>query len=230
MPSNTLNNPPLSQIRTRVRMFIDEPQQANYTDANINAAINIAQQQVATEISLVDEKYFVATTPTTIASVAQQRFYPLATDFWKMTRLEDSNTGLRLEFTDFASQNNFFADAVPPLVAPNQIGYGMSIVGNSLAITPTPTVSGINCQYWYVPVLPDMVADSDVSAIPIMFIDLLAIQAAIDMLISDEDDTTSLERKYGVRFNQLVRATRDRQQQSPKHVTRVEPSGDNYRM
>lgn len=226
----TLVTPTLLQIRTRVRMFLQEPQQANYADSDINWAINQAQQEVATEISLVDEKYFVATTPTIITSVANQRFYPLATDFWKMTRLEDATTGLRLEFADFAQQNNFFADAVPPLVASNQIGYGMSIVGNSLAITPTPTTSGVSAQYWYVPVLQDMTSDTDSSVMPIMFIDLLAIQAAIDMLIGDEDDTVALERKYARRFNQLVRATRDRQQQSPKMVSRTATPMNSYRM
>lgn len=213
--------PTLAQMRARVRRFIDEPQQANFTDTDINWALNTAQQEVATEISLVDEKYFVNVEPTIITSVANQQFYDLADDFWKMTRLEDAQTGLRLEFGDFASQNNFYADAVPPLVASNQIGYNISIVGNSLAIRPTPTTNGITAQYWYVPILPDMASDSDTSSIPPMFADLLAIQAAIDMLISDEDDTAALERKYQRRFNQLVRATRDRQQQSPKHVTRT---------
>jgi hypothetical protein len=227
---STLVTPTLLQIRQRVRRFIDEPAQANYSDNDINWAINTAQQEVATEISLVDEKYFVATTPTIITSVANQRFYPLAADFWKMTRLEDATTGLRLEFTDFAGQNNFFADAVPPLVAPNQIGYAMSIVGNSLAITPTPTTNGVTAQYWYVPQLPDMTSDADTSSIPAMFIDLLALQASIDMLISDEDDTSALERKYTRRFNQLVRATRDRQQQSPKMVTRTAMNMNYYRM
>lgn len=209
------------QIRQRVRMFLEEPQQANYSDSDINWGINTAQQEVATEISLVDEKYFVSPIPTVITSVANQRFYPLAADFWKMTRLEDATTGLRLEFADFSQQNNFFADSVSPLVAPNQIGYSVSIVGNSLAVTPTPTTNGVQAQYWYVPVLEDMTSDADTSSIPIMFIDLLAIQTAIDMLISDEDDTTPLERKYTRRFNQLVRATRDRQQQSPKMVSRT---------
>lgn len=222
--------PTLLQIRQRVRRFIDEPQQANYSDSDINWAINTAQQEVATEISLVDEKWFVNTTPTVITSVTNQRFYTLASDFWKMTRLEDATTGLRLEFNDFAQQNNFFADAVPPLVASNQIGYGMSIVGNSLAITPTPTTTGVSAQYWYVPILPDMTADADTSSIPSAFIDLLAIQAAIDMLISDEDDTSQLEIKYARRFNQLIRATRDRQQQSPKYVSRTATPMNYYRM
>lgn len=225
-----VNFPTLLQSRTRVRMFLEEPQQANYADSDINFALNVAQQEVATEISLVDEKYFVNVVPTQIVSVAGTRFYDLADDFWKMTRAEDATTGLRMEFADFADQNNFFADAVPPLVAQNQIGFSISIMGNSLAINPTPSTSGITMQYWYVPVLPDMVDDTDTSQIPPMFVDLLAIQAAIDMLISDEDDTTALERKYARRFNQLVRATRDRQQQNPKMVSRMAVPMTYYRM
>lgn len=225
-----VNFPTLLQSRTRVRMFLEEPQQANYADSDINFALNVAQQEVATEISLVDEKYFVNTTPTQITSVGGTRFYSLADDFWKMTRAEDATTGLRMEFADFADQNNFFADAVPPLVAQNQIGFSISIMGNSLAINPTPSTSGITMQYWYVPVLPDMVEDADTSQIPPMFVDLLAIQAAIDMLISDEDDTSALERKYARRFNQLVRATRDRQQQNPKTVSRMAVPMTYYRM
>lgn len=220
----TLVFPTLAQVRTRVRFYIDEPIQANFSDSDLNWAINTAQQDVATEISQVDEQYFVNPAPTLITTVAQQRFYPLANDFWKMTRLEDVNTGLRLDFGTFADQNNFFSNIIPPLVSINQAGYQASIVGNSLAFTPTPSASGITAQYWYVPLLPDMSGDSDASSIPIPFIDLLAIQAAIDAKIKDEDDTAALERKYNRRFQQLVRATRGRQQQNPRGVTRVSNS------
>lgn len=223
MPS--VVNPTLLQIRQRVRMFIDEPQQANFTDANLNWAINAAQQEVATEISLVDEQYFVATTPTIITAVAGQRFYPLATDLWKIVRLEDVNTGLKIPITSFNQQENYYGGPIPPLVNIGQAGYTAAIVGNSLAFTPTPGASGITSQYWFVPVLPDMTSDSDTSQIPRAFIDLLAIQAAMDAMIEDEADTGPLERKYNRRFNQLVRGTRDRQQQDPRSVSRVSDSG-----
>lgn len=213
--------PTLAQVRGRVRFFIDEPIQANFTDSDLNWAINDAQQYVATEISQVDEQYFVATTPTVITTIGGQRFYPLATDFWKMTRLEDVNTGLRLEFASFSDLDNFYANSIPPLVSINQAGYQAAIIGNSVAFTPTPAASGIQAQYWYVPILPDMTADTDITSIPRQFVDLLAMKAAIDAMIKDEDDTTALQAMYNVRYNQLVRTTRDRQQQNPKHVTRV---------
>lgn len=213
--------PTLAQIRARVRFYIDEPVQANFQDSDLNWAINQAQQTVATEIAQVDEKYFVNTTPTLLTTVANQRFYALPTDFWKMLRLEDNTTGLRLEFAEFNDMDNFLNNNVPPLVSINQAGYSASIIGNSIALTPTPSASGITANFWYVPILPDMTSDSDTSQIPRQFIDLLAIQAGIDAKIKDEDDTGALAVKYNQLFQQLVRSTRDRQQQNPKKVTRV---------
>lgn len=214
-------HPTLLQVRNRTRFFIDEPVQANFSDSDLTYAINAAQQEVATEISLVDENFFVVTTPTTITTVGGQRFYPLADDCQVITRLEDVSTGLRLEFSRFADQDNFYANNIPPLVAVNQAAFSIAIVGNSIALTPTPSVSGLAMQYWYVPVLPDLVLDTDASSIPPAFIDLLAIRAAIDAMIKDEDDTTALTQRYNQRFNQLVRSTRTRQQQNPRGVTRV---------
>lgn len=218
--------PTRAMVRQRVRFFIDEPVQANFTDSDLNYAINEAQQEVATEISLVDERYFVATTPTTLTTVAGQAAYPLASDFWKMTRLEDVNTGMQLKISDFSNDNNFYnSGMIPPLVTGNSMAYTPSIVGNSLYLKPTPGSSGTLMQYWYVPILPDLTVDGDLSSIPRQFIDLLAIQAAMDAQIKDENDTSPLTVKYNRRFNQLVRGTRDRQQQNPKGVTRVGDSG-----
>lgn len=219
--TDTVVFPTLAQIRSRVRFYIDEPSQANFLDSDINWAINDMQQFVATEINQVDEKYFVSTTPTSITLVAQQQFYPLANDFWKMTRLEDQSTGLMIPFTEIDSQNNFFQTPIPPLVSITEAGYAAMIVGNSVGFTPMPTSASQTVDYYYVPILPDLGSDSSTSQIPRQFIDLLAIQAAIDCFIKDEQDTRQLEGRYTTRMNQLVRTTRNRQQQNPKKVRRV---------
>lgn len=216
--------PTLKKIRQRTRFFIDEPVQANFTDSDLNYAINEAQQFVATEISQVDEQYFVSTTPTLITLQQNIQYYNLAPDFWKMTRLEDVQTGLPIAFTDINSQNQNIVSSVPPLVSSNSAGFSAMIVGNSLGFTPVPTQSGLQARYWYVPVLKDLTSDQSTSQIPRMFIDLVAIQAAIDAMIKDENDTSPLERAYNRKFSQLTRVARDRQQQSPKHVRRVNDS------
>jgi hypothetical protein len=213
--------PTLKKIRQRTRFFIDEPVQANFTDADLNYAINEAQQFVATEISQVDEQYFVNTTPTVITLQQGVQYYNLASDFWKMTRMEDVQTGLPISFTDINGQNQNVATVVPPLVSANSAGFSAMIVGNSLGFSPAPTQNGLQARYWYVPVLKDLASDQATSQIPRMFVDLIAIQAAIDAMIKDENDTSALERLYNRKFSQLTRVARDRQQQNPKKVHRV---------
>ena len=222
--------PTRADVRQRVRFYIDEPVQANFLDTDINYAINDNQQDIATEIDQVDELYRVIPTPTVIQMKANTQFYDLPDDFWKMVRLQDLQTGLPIDFTDINSQNDFFQN-FPPLITSTPFG-GFSAflaggsqangqTGASLGFTPIPTDGTKSVQFWYVPIIQDMDNDTDTSAIPRQFYDLLAIQAAIDCMIKDQSDTTQLERKYSRRLDQLKRTTRDRQQQSPKYVRRV---------
>jgi hypothetical protein len=221
--------PTRADIRQRVRFYIDEPVQANFLDSDINYAINDVQQDVATEIDQVDEKYRVSPTPTQIDLVVNQQYYDLADDVWKVVRVQDMTSGLPIDFTDVNSQNDFFQN-FPPLVNVYPFGgFSCFIVGGnsqdqsggSLGFTPIPTDSTKSVQYWYVPIIQDMDDDEDTSAIPRQFVDMLAIQAAIDCLIKDQADTTQLERKYARRLDQLKRTARNRQQQTPKYVRRT---------
>lgn len=221
--------PTRQDVRNRVRFYIDEPVQANFLDVDINYAINDAQQFVATEIDQVDEKYRVNPTATTINLKVNTQYYDLALDFWKMTRIQDQQSGLPIDFTDVNSQNDFFQN-FPPLINTYPFGGfsafivgGSSLgqVGGSVGFTPTPTDSTKSILYWYVPIIQDLTDDSDSSAIPRQFMDLLAIQAAIDCRIKDDADTAQLERKFNRLIDQLKRTARDRQQQTPKYVRRT---------
>lgn len=222
-----ITTPTRADLRARVRFFIQEPVQANFKDSDINYALNHAQQTVATDIDQVDENYFVATTPTQITTVAGQKFYPLANDVWKVVRLEDFITATMIPFAEVNSFNNFLNNTSPPLVVGNNLEFVASIVGNSLGLLPVPGSSGQVLQYWYVPILPDMASDSDTSPIPIPFLDLLSIQAAIDVMIADEQDTSQLERRYAEEKRRLTVAARSRNQQNPRYVRR---SNDNSPM
>lgn len=222
--------PTLKDTRLRVRFYIDEPVQANFLDSDINFAINEAQQDVATEIDQVDEKYRMNPVPNQINLESNTQYYDLADDVWKIIRVQDGQTGLPIDFTDINSQNDFFQN-FPPLINTYAFG-GFSCfiaggtqsngqIGTSLGFTPTPTDSTKSVLYWYVPTIEDMDDDTDTTAIPRQYNDMLAIQAAIDCLIKDQADTSQLERKYGRRLDQLKRTARDRQQQSPKYVRRT---------
>lgn len=216
-------------LRKRVRFYIDEPIQANFLDSDINYALNEVQQTVATEIDQVDENYRVNPTPTVITFEANTQYYDLADDFWKMTRIQDQQSGLPIDFTDINSQNDFFQN-FPPLVSTYPFGgFSAFIIGGnsqgqsgaSIGFTPIPTDDTKSVQYWYVPIIQDMTDDSDTTSIPRQYMDLLAVQASIDCLIKDQSDTAQLERKYARMTEQLKRTARDRQQQTPKYVRRT---------
>jgi hypothetical protein len=226
---SSLYFPTRADIRARVRFFIDEPVQANYTDSDLNYAINDAQQDAATEITQVNEHYFVnptatVITPTTTNGVLNSQ-YTLASDFFKMTRMEIQSTGEMVPFIDM-NEKTIGNQAIPPLV--NTAGYGAGlqafIIGSDVQFTPPLTDPTMLFQYWYEPILPDLTQDTDVSQFPRQFIDILAIMAAIDALIKDEDDTSQLERKLARKINQMSRTARNRQVQNPKYVRRTDMS------
>lgn len=221
---SSLYFPELNDLIARVRTYIDEPVQANFTNTEITYAINDAQQELGTEITQVNEHYFVNPVPTTFVPVVNPitSLYALATDFFKMARLEIQTSGEMVPFIDL-NEKSIDNLGIPPLV--NTAGYGAGIqayiLGNDVGITPPPNDPTMIFQYWYEPVLKDLVNPTDTSAIPRVWIDALAMLAAIDMLVKDEDDTSQLERKYARRLDQIKRTARNRQVQNPKYVRRT---------
>lgn len=224
----------LAQLRARTRFFIDEPTQQNFADADINIALNVAQQEVAREIIQVNEDFFVGA-PVALTTVNLQELYALHSDsngqcdVIKLKRLERSDTGEVLPSID-QNEKSIYGQNVPPLVNTAGAGSGLSwyLLGNSIGLTPIPTGASIPLQYYYVPRLTDMVNDADYSLIPTEFHDLMAIRAGIDCQIKDEADTTQLEMRWRERIDQLKRAARDRQIQDPKHVRRTSASSGSF--
>lgn len=220
--------PTLADWKARVRTFIDEAVQAYYTNTEIVYALNQAQQFFANEITQVNEHYFANPVPTTITVTAANingtspGLYALATDFNKMIRMEIQSTGEMVPAIDI-NEKSINNQAVPPLV--NTAGYGAGlqfyILGSNVGFAPTPTDTSMIFQYWYDPIVPDLVNDSDVSVLPRNFSDLVPTKAAIDMFIKDEDQINNLEAKMNLELDQLKRAARQRQTQNPKYVRRT---------
>ncbi|SRR6266852_462857 len=224
---SVLLTPNLGYLRSRTRFYIDEPLQANFSDSNINASINEAQQDIITEIVQVDEDYFISGTPTAIQMDGTNERFALAADFYKMVRIEYAATGQRIPFFTFREKNSYGENIVP---FSNVGAFGTMtqayILGNFVGFNPLQTDPGVVVQYWYAPIAQDMVSDADATIVPRMWADLLAIQAAIDCYINDEDDTSALERKYNRKITRMRSLARQRQQQNPKHVIRTN-YGDN---
>jgi hypothetical protein len=220
----TFYNPTLADLIARCRTYIDEATQANFTNTEIIYALNDAQQDVATEITQVNEHYFANVVPTLITPITNPitQLYAVNSDFFKMIRLEIQTTGEMVPFIDI-NEKSIDNIAIPPLV--NTAGYGAGMqaymLGNSIGFTPPPTDPGMVFQYWYDPFVPDMTATTDVSILPRNFVDLLPELACVDMFIKDEDTIADIQNKFNRRIDQVKRTARQRQTQNPKYVRRT---------
>lgn len=217
------------QLIARTRFFIDEPVQQNWLDTDILIALNRAQEDVAKEIVQVKEDYFVKVSDlnpsgTPPGTIAGQELYNLPPDFFEFKRIERSDTGEALAPVDL-NEKDSSNSSLSPASLNNKMGY--YVIGSSIGFSPVPQGS-IPIRLWYVPILLDMVNDADVSLIPSNYHDMMAIRAAIDAFMKDEADTSALERRWDRQVAQLQRTIRNRQIQEPKHVQRVDDSGNNY--
>lgn len=219
----------LVNLRNRTRFYIDDTSQQDFTNADINYAINRAQQEVSAELRQVFEDFFVTNVPYLITTAANQELYPLPSDFIRLKRLERADTGEMVPMIDL-NEKSIYGNAVPPLV--NTAGYGSGIsaylLGEYLGLTPTPTDNTHPFNLYYVQRLADLVNDTDVTLIPSEYIDLLSILAAVDCMIKDESDTTQLRTLYAEKLDRLKRTARNRQTEMPKYVRRSDFTGTLY--
>jgi hypothetical protein len=224
----------LLQLRSRVRFFIDEATQKNFTDGDINYAINRGQENVVKEIQHLYEDFFEkpvalnpnATPPGTVPGV---ELYTLPTDFLKFKRIERTDTGETIPPIDL-NEKSTFGNAIPALVNMAGAGSGLSyyVSGNNVGFTPVSTdYIPITMTYVYRPA--DLVNDGDVSEIPAEWHDMMAVSAARDCVIKDEGDTTPYDTLWNNYLGSLMRTLRQRQIQDPKRVRRVDVGFQNWR-
>lgn len=226
--------PNLTTLVARVRFLIDEPTAQNFTDTDIIQAINFSQQDVAKEITHIYEDYFekqAALNPVngvigTGGTIPGTEFYTLPADFLKFKRIERADTGEPITPID-QNEKAWNSQNLTSVVQQNApLSY--YVTGNSVGFNPIPaTVIPITLTYVYrLSDLNFIVAGvTDISDIPAEHHDMIAIRAAIDMFIKDQEDTTALDNRWNFLLDQLHRTLRQRQIQAPKRVRRVE-SGD----
>ena len=172
----------LSDIRTRVRYILREPTASVWSDAEINAEINLAQRYVA---SNVVPKYLPELIqPDTDTVVAATYAYDLDTDFLKMAAddvTEISTTGLTNRIfkivtpdqalLDYSFQSNHALDG-------RLVCY---VANNDLNFIDVPTV-GTTLTWLYVKKPDDLSADGSASEINDGLIHLVIDVAAANCL------------------------------------------------
>lgn len=213
-----------AEMRGRVRFFVDEPVQGNFQDSDINIALNIAQGLVQLEITQANPDYFNSPTPTTITLAGGQETYSLhldtngVCDVLRIKRVEDVSTGYSIMPLDQNEKimNTGIISPGPASGTPTNF----YLIGNYIGFTPKPASTG-SVNYWFVPMLPDMASDTDVSQIPRLLHDMLPVKAAIDSFVKDQESITELQSLWNQYMDLLRRTVRDRQTMAPRSVRRV---------
>lgn len=186
----------LSTIRTKVRTYLDEATEADWTDAEINTEINSKYMSMYTSVVNTYEDYYRTRVSTSV--VADQQEYEVPDNFFKMKRLEI--TYISGEVRAKALRQDF--DQITRSTADESIGSTSSPIyelsGNFLKFLPVPqnnVTDGILMSY--IRQATELASDS--SEIDIPFADrywgIIALGAAGELLRKGQQEEEAA-RKY----------------------------------
>ena len=209
-------------LRTGVRMYLDEAAQAIFLDSELNASINYAYHTVVSDVMRIWEDYYTVTTPRQLSMVASQQEYPVDSDIIKITRVE-------LNYSPTVANSQFIRaiavkrdEALLALSTPATMGvmgsaayyfYGKQ-QAQKIGFLPIPTVSDVSptqsIRYWGIALPSDMTADTDAIDIPYAdrFGELIEIGAAARMLSKGQQEETA-GTKYIALFDKGRREMRE---------------------
>jgi hypothetical protein len=130
------------------------------------------------------------TPDTTLAASVDEIALPA--DFYKLRGVDRLGTGgqwASLTPFSFAERN----DRVGAMAAPGD-GVRYRVQAGKVKLTPTDNTAG-TYRIWYVPLMPELVADADVFDDRNMWSEYVVVDVAIKMLAKEESSTAALEKQ-----------------------------------
>src|SRR3990167_2740347 len=184
----------LSDVRTGIRAYLDEANQADFLNTEVDRAANYAYHDLISEVMEVWEEYYLTTIPKKISTIANKQEYSLDTSLIKIRRVEinykpsDSNSKpLRARVIKIDELPFYLGDTNVGGSALFSCGY--YIIGNqstqNIGFIPIPTEVGTdNVSVWGISAPSDLSAASDNVNIPYpdRFTQLIELRAAVDLL------------------------------------------------
>lgn len=239
----------LGQIRLLAQQRADRVNSNFVTLPEWNSYINQSMYELYDLLITADEEYYVATPAQFTASPNnnQTYLYPLpdgATSFTNgingapgyiappFYKLKGVDLGLNTANNAWVSVNKFnFADR-NKFVYPNTAStiYGVfnlqyRMVGSNIEFIPTPS-SGQQLRIWYIPRLPQLLQDTDLTTSSISgWIEYVIVDAAIKALQKEESDVSILlAQKEALRIR-IEGAAANRDTGQPDRVSDIRPYG-----
>lgn len=239
----------LGQIRLLAQQRADRVNSNFVTLPEWNSYINQSMYELYDLLITADEEYYVATPAQFTASPNnnQTYLYPLpdgATSFTNgingtpgyiappFYKLKGVDLGLNTANNAWVSVNKFnFADR-NKFVYPNTAStiYGVfnlqyRLIGSNIEFIPTPS-SGQQLRIWYIPRLPQLLKDTDLTTSSISgWIEYVIVDAAIKALQKEESDVTILLAQKEALRVRIEGAAANRDTGQPDRVSDIRPYG-----
>lgn len=196
----------LANARTEVRIYLDEASAADFTEAEVDLAINRSYHDVVGAVMEVYEDFYNTTSPFTYAIVANQQEYSIDTSLIKVSRVEinydptnASSTATRAipirsnEIrSNLANTGHMSGNGVASYYLHGNIG------SQKIGFIPIPTIadtSGQSISVWGIAMPADLSASGDNINIPYAdrFVYLVALRAAAQLLRKGQQEENNAQ-------------------------------------
>lgn len=205
----------LSQMRTLVWDYVDDPDGTYFLASIVNLRLNLAMIELQKRLISANKEYFLECVKTD--TVVDQQAYALPSDFLQLVRLEWYEVG-----TSLTSLSNKIQQ-----ITPNQRDLVWSVTGdpqfysmskNNLVIWPIPSrIVEMHLEYNYQ--VAALSADGDIPDMDDIYHEYIVVLATRDCLIKDGRSIAPIEEKLKDYEKLLKEVAVQRQADSPRMVT-----------
>ena len=196
----------VTQIRSLLRVLIDEPHTAKWSDANLNALMFSEYRDLIGGITDRNAKYYLKSGA--VSTVANNPFTALPSDCTLLNKLVNSD-GETLEWLDSAQFNHTSTNAEP---------YKFDVTGRNIwwGDAAPDAVYSYTAYYHYIPT--DLSADGDIPELPPDMHDILAYGVAVKSRLAKEDDLSGYSKIYDMKLKKLMHRVGMSQTNNPRRV------------
>ncbi len=212
------------QLQNLVAYWLDDLNFGYFTPTQVKLWLNNGQIEAQKLLLQAGENYYLKPVQTTM--VINQADYVLPLDFMKLHRLEIVMTGVppNEDTVPLAPITLNQQDLVPCHTGTPAFYY---IKRNRLTLWPAPE-QNLTLRLYYSPKVDDMTLDTDVPNVPEQYHEFLAVLAAMDGLVKDGRDISSLMAKKQTYVEMMKADAQERNQDVPRGIVQTGDGGGNY--
>lgn len=220
----------LANLRTGVRMYLDESAQTDWLDTEVLREVNYAYQELAGKVMEVYEEYYNTITAKTYSTVANQQEYTLDSTLLKIERVEINYAPTTTGSVAVRAQAIKYSELPLNLGNTTVGGTGLFASGyyvnggpptQKIGFVPIPTIAGTNSiTVWGVEAPADLSSDTDSVYIPYVdrFAKLIEVKAAAELLRKgqqEEDIAKRYLQEYKLGIIEMQSFLKERQSDGP---------------